>query len=76
MEHNRLLEVNRYAREHIINTIEDWRKKKRNGFFHKDVLQSIDQLKEIREAALQLYFLILGSFTIHDSHLIRLGVIN
>lgn len=76
VEHNLLLEVNRYAREHIINTIEDWRKKKRNGFFHKDVLQSIDQLKEIREAALQLYFLILGSFTIDDSQLIRLGVIN
>ena len=76
VEHNRLLEVNRYAREHIINTIEDWRKKKRNGFFHKDVLQSIDQLKEIRESALQLYFLILGSFTIDDSQLIRLGVIN
>ena len=76
VEHNRLLEVNRYAREHIINTIEDWSKKKRNGFFHKDVLQSVDQLKEIREAALQLYFLILGSFTINDSQLIRLGVIN
>lgn len=31
---------------------------------------------DIREAALQLYFLILGSFTIDDSQLIRLGVIN
>lgn len=74
LEHNRLLEVNRYAREHIISTIEDWRKKKRNGFFHKDVLQSTDQLMEIREAALQLYFLILGSFAIRNDQLIQLGI--
>lgn len=76
LEHNSLMEVNRYAHEHIINTIENWCKKKRNCFFHKDVLQSIDQLNEIREAVLQLYFLILGSFTINDNQLIRLGATN
>lgn len=74
LEHNCLMEVNRYAREHIINTIEDWRKKRRNGYFHKDVLQSIDQLNEIRDAALQLYFLILGSFVISNEQLIKLGI--
>ena len=74
LEHNCLMEVNRYAREHIISTIEDWRKKKRNGYFHKDILQSISQLNEIRDAALQLYFLILGSFAISNDQLTKLGI--
>lgn len=74
LKHNGLMEVNRYAREHIINTIEDWCKKNRNGYFHKDVLQSIDRLMEIRETALQLYFLILGSFALSNDQLRNLGI--
>lgn len=74
LEHNCLQEVNKYARKHIVDTIEDWRNKKRNGYFHRDVLQSIDRLKEIRETALQLYFLILGSFTITDDQFGELGI--
>ncbi len=74
VEHNHLLEVNGYARDNLIETINDWREKKRNGFFHKDVLQSIEQVDEIRTAAIQLYFLILGAFSIRDDQFEQLGI--
>lgn len=45
-----------------------------NGFFHKDNLQTIDRVKEIRNQTLQLYFLILGGCSIGDENFIELGI--
>lgn len=74
IKNNRLLDVNRYAQWYITSTIDDWRSKSRNGYFHKDVIKSTDQVDEIRSAAIQLYFLILGSFTIRDDQFVQLGI--
>lgn len=71
---NKLLDINSYAKEYLISTIDKWRDKQRNGYFHKHNLHSIDKVDEIRDKAIQLYFLILGSCTIRDDQLERLGI--
>lgn len=74
--HNgQMLDVNRYAREYIVKTIDEWRDKQRNGYFHKHNLQSVEKVSEIREKAFQLYFLLLGSCTIQDEQLEELGLV-
>lgn len=75
IQHNgKLLDVNKYAREYMTTTINEWRKNQRNGYFHKDNLHSVDRVNEIREKAIQLYFIILGSCTIHNEQLGMLGI--
>lgn len=69
-----MFDVNYHAKTHITTAIKDWRKKHRNGYFHKDNLQTIDKVKEIREQTLQLYFLILGGCTISDADFPKLGI--
>ena len=69
-----MFEVNYHAKTHMTTAIRDWRKKHRNGYFHKDNLQTIDKVKEIREQTLQLYFLILGGCTIGDADFTKLGI--
>lgn len=69
-----MFDVNNFAKRHIIDAIDDWRQKHRNGYFHKHNLQSIDKVKEIREQTLQLYFLILGGCTIDDADFLKLGI--
>lgn len=75
ISHNRqMLDINEYARKYLVSVIRDWREKQRNGYFHKDNLQSVVAVNEIREKAILLYFLILGSCTIRDEQLARLGI--
>ena len=75
IEHNgHILDVNKYAREYLIETIDNWRNKQRNGYFHKHNIHSLDKVDEIRGNALQLYFLILGSCTIKDEQFATLGI--
>ncbi len=75
IEHNgHILDVNKYAREHLVETIDNWRDKQRNGYFHKHNIHNIEKVDEIREKALQLYFLILGSCTIKDEQFATLGI--
>ena len=69
-----MFDVNYHARTHMTAAIKEWRKKHRNGYFHKDNLQTIDKVKEIRNQTLQLYFLILGGCTIDDADFIKLGI--
>ena len=63
---NEILDVSDYVKNHIINIIDDWRDKNRNGYFHKDNLQNVDKIEEIRKKAIYLYFLILGGCTISN----------
>ena len=70
----KLLDVNRYAKQYLIDTLVEWREKHRNGYFHKENLQSVKKLKEIRETAFQLYFLILGSCSISEEQFAILGI--
>lgn len=75
IEHNSwLFEVNYHARTHLIETVKGWRNKYRNGYFHKHNLQSMEKATEIREQALNLYFLLLGGCVIEDEDFVRLGI--
>lgn len=70
----KLLDVNRFAKQYLVDMLDEWREKHRNGYFHKDNLQSVKTLKEIRETAFQLYFLILGSCSIDEEQFEILGI--
>ncbi len=74
IQHNKILDVNKYAKDYLISTIDDWRENQRNGYFHKHNLHSIEKTNEIRNKAIQLYFLILGSLSIKDEQLSQLGI--
>ena len=71
---SKILDITGYAKRHLVETIGDWRKKERNGYFHLHNLHSIEKVKEIREKALYLYFLILGSCMIKEEHFTLLGI--
>lgn len=76
IKHNSwMLVVNHFAKKYIVETIEQWRQKYRNGYFHKENLQSIRKARDIRNQAIQLYFLILGGFEIKDQDFTKLGII-
>lgn len=70
-----MLVVNYYAKEHLIEAIKQWREKYRNGYFHKENLQSIQKAQDIRKQAIQLYFLILGGSAIKNQDFTKLGII-
>ena len=69
-----MLGINEDVRKYLVAAIRDWREKQRNGYFHKGNLRSIETVNEIRAKAIQLYFLILGSCTIRDEQLVKLGI--
>lgn len=71
---DKILVINKYAKNCLLEIIDNWRGKQRNGYFHKHNLHSLDKVEEIRETALQLYFLILGSFSIKDEQFVQLGI--
>lgn len=75
LEHNSgLFNVSNFVKYHIVNTINDWRDKQRNGYFHKDNLHDAEKVAEIRQKAIYLYFLILGGCSIHDDQFEQLGI--
>ena len=69
-----MIEVNSYARKYMMQVIDEWREKYRNGYFHRDNLQSEAKVKEIRNQTIQLYFLILGGCKIKEDDYEKLGI--
>ena len=75
IKHNSwMVEVNYHARNYMIQAIDDWREKHRNGYFHRHNLQSEAKVKEIRNQTIQLYFLILGGCEIKEEDFEKLGI--
>ena len=75
IQHNgHILDVSPYMKQYLVDTISEWRDKQRNGYFHKHNLYSVEKLEEIRDKAIYLYFLILGSCTISDDQFEKLGI--
>lgn len=75
IKYNADLINNNKAKNYILDSLEDWRKKYRNGFFHKDNLNNNTVVKEIRSQAISLYFLILGSWQLNENELEHLGIV-
>lgn len=69
-----ILDVNNYTKRFIVDTLFRWADDERNGPFHKDNFHDLTKVKEIREQALLLYYLILGGFTIKKDQLDKLGI--
>ncbi|MDL2233229.1 hypothetical protein LJC63_06575, partial [Ruminococcaceae bacterium OttesenSCG-928-L11] len=77
VDHNSsVLNVSNYVKHHMVETIDDWREKQRNGYFHKDNLRDFKKVDEIRQEAIYLYFLVLGGFSIDDAQFDQLGIYN
>lgn len=69
-----MFDVNEFAKRYMVDAIDDWREKHRNGYFHKHNLQTKVKVEEIRAQTLQLYFLILGGCKIKDGDFTKLGI--
>lgn len=69
-----MFDINYHAQNYLVEAVDKWRDKHRNGYFHKHNLQSIQKVEEIRAQTLQLYFLILGGCKIKDDDFIKLGI--
>lgn len=53
-----------FVRLYLRKQLSDWRKKYRNGFFHKHNLEDREKIDAIRDETFFLYFLILGSLSL------------
>ena len=69
-----LFDVSSFVRRKILDTVAEWTKYYRNGYFHKDNLHSKARAIATRDQAIYLYFLILGGCNIADEDLAALGV--
>lgn len=75
MRNDDLFSVNPFVKRYITHAIDNWRRSLRNGYFHKDNLHDVTRVKEIRDSARLLYFLILGGCTIEDNDFAGLGIV-
>jgi len=75
IDHNQqLLDVNWHVKRFLVTTVKEWRENQRNGYFHKHNLHSTKIVSEIRDKAIIMYFLMLGSCKIRDDQLVSLGI--
>ena len=54
-------EITREAIKKMVSIIREWINNERNGYFHKDNIQSVERVAEIREKTFDLYFLVLST---------------
>ena len=73
-DNNGIFNVSNFVKRHIVHSINDWRDKQRNGYFHKDNLHNAEKVEEIRQKAIYLYFLILGGCSVRDDQFEQLGI--
>lgn len=69
-----MFEISDEAIKMITDTVDDWRIKQRNGYFHADNLHDTTKVDFIRHQAMFLYFLILGGCAINDWEFEKLGI--
>lgn len=61
-----------YVMGYINEIISNWRKLRRNGYFHKDNLNDINKIELIRNETFFIYMLIIGSLELSDTDLDKL----
>lgn len=54
-------EITREAINKMMSIIREWINDERNGYFHKDNIQSVERVTEIRAKTFDLYFLVLST---------------
>ncbi|MCD7921216.1 MAG: hypothetical protein LUG27_01975 [Clostridiales bacterium] len=71
-----LWEVNAFVKNFVVNKLNVYREKYRNDHFHKDNVNSIEEIEEIRENTILLHYLLLGAMRIKDADKKKLGIVN
>lgn len=64
----------RFIMQYLKNQISAWRKKRRNGYFHKCNLEDKELIDTIRNETFFLYLLILGTILLDDNAITMLSV--
>lgn len=70
-----LWDVNSYTKNYVADKLNKYRDEYRNGHFHKDNVNSIEEIIEIRSNTILMHYLLLGAMKISDSNKERLGII-
>lgn len=61
-----------YVMGYINEIISNWRRLRRNGYFHKDNLNDINKIELIRNETFLIYMLIIGSLELSENDLDKL----
>ena len=68
-------DVNIHVKYYIADILDEYRRKYRNDHFHKDNINSIEEIKEIREKTILIHYLLLGAMKIKESDKEKLGIV-
>lgn len=63
-----------FIMNYLKNQISNWRKKHRNGYFHKHNLKDVNKISEIRKETIFLYLLIFGSVNLTAEQMSQLNL--
>ena len=70
-----LWDVNSYAKNYVADILNIYREKYRNDHFHKDNVNSVEEIEEIRSNTILIHYLLLGALKISNSDRERLGIV-
>ena len=70
-----LWDVNPFAKNYVADKLNTYREKYRNDHFHKDNVNSVEEIEEIRSNTILIHYLLLGAMKISDSERERLGIV-
>ena len=74
LEYNKKVwKINKNIQDIIIKELEDFRKNDRNDLLHKDNTRDLETIKKIRNKALELYCLLLGSLDLNGNKFDKCG---
>ena len=66
--------VNGYVKNYVANKLNNYREKYRNDHFHKDNINSTEEIEEIRYNTILIHYLLLGAMKIDNHHKETLGI--
>lgn len=70
-----LWDVNTYVKNYVADKLNIYRDKYRNDHFHKDNVNSIEEIEEIRANTILIHYLLLGAMKISDSDKEWIGIV-
>ena len=73
--YSNIWDVNIHVKNYIADILDEYRRKYRNDHFHKDNINSIEEIKEIREKTILIHYLLLGAMIIKESDKEKLGIV-
>lgn len=71
-----LWDVNTFVKNYVANKLNVYCEKYRNDYFHKDNVNSLEEIEEIRKNTIFLHYLLLGAMRIKDADKEKIGIVN